>query len=158
MSQQHYATPEANLSETTGEFSDLLIPLLATRPWVKLCAILGFIFSGLSVLLGIGMIVGGSLFDNSVANASNNGLVAAPLGFLGVIYILLAIFYFIPSLYLFKFGSAISRAQVSRSVQDVVNALALQKSFWKFVGVVGLIMIIFMILGIASAIVIPMMM
>jgi hypothetical protein len=66
-------------------------------------------------------------------------------------------FYFIPSLYLFKFSSALSRAQVSRSVQDVVHALKLQKSFWKFVGIVGLIMVIFMILGIASVIVIPMM-
>lgn len=149
MNDQHYATPNADLKPQLTDISDLLSPLLSTKPWVRLCSIVGFIFGALSIFGGVGLIAAGS------ASSSSLGM-GMPMGGLGAIYLIFGALYFIPSVFLFKYASAISLAESSNSMVDVTDALKYQKSFWKFAGIVVLLMIVLFVLGIGAAIIIPM--
>ncbi len=146
MNDQHYAPPSANLQPESGNIMDLLTPLVATKGWVRLCSIMGFIFGVLMIIAGLGLMAGGA------ASA------AIPFGIgLGVAYMLMGLLYFVPSVYLFRYASAIALAQSSENMADITIALTHQKSFWKFAGIMTLIMLVFMVLGMVSAIVIPIM-
>ncbi len=69
----------------------------------------------------------------------------------------MAVFYFFPSLYLHKYANAIGQAIITQKSHDINTALVHQKSFWKFVGIIALVMLGITILGFAAAIIIPMM-
>jgi len=69
---------------------------------------------------------------------------------MGVFYLFLAIFYVIPSVKLWKFGSAIKRLALSGSNTDLEQAIDQQRSFWKFVGI---LIIVGFVTGIAFTIV-----
>jgi len=151
MNDQHYATPSADLKPQSTDLSELLTPLLSTKPWVRLCSIVGFVFGVIMILSGIGLMAAGS------AVGSSSVAMPVPMGALGAIYLIFGALYFIPSVFLFKYASAIALAESSNSMLDVAEALKYQKSFWKFAGIMVLIMTILFVLGIGAAIVIPMM-
>lgn len=147
MNDQHYATPNADLTPDSTDTSDLMAPLLLTKPWVRLCSIMGFVSTVFIILAGIGLMAGG---------AATAGI---PFGAgVGVAYMLMGLLYFMPSLFLFRYASAIALAQQSGSSNDIAMALGHQKSFWKFAGIVMLVMIVVMFIGIGAAIVVPLMM
>lgn len=147
MNDQHYATPNADLTPDSTNTSGLMAPLLLTKPWVRLCSIMGFVSTVFIVLAGIGLMAGGA------------AAAGVPFGAgIGVAYILMGLLYFMPSLFLFRYASAIALAQQSGSSTDIVVALGHQKSFWKFAGVMMLVMIVIMFVGIGAAIVLPLMM
>jgi len=152
MTDQHYATPIADLAADSGGISGVLQPLSATKPWVRLCSILGFISTFFIIIAGVGLMIGDSALNGEAAAG-----MPVPVGAVGIIYLIMGVIYFMPSLYLFKYASAISAAEASHSAADITEAMTYQKSFWKFVGIIALIMLILMLLGIASAVVIPMM-
>ncbi|MEX1329683.1 MAG: hypothetical protein AB1Z29_23010, partial [Desulfobacterales bacterium] len=64
-------------------------------------------------------------------------------------------FYLIPSIWLYKYSSAISRFLGGGGATELGNALVYQKSFWKYVGIMVLISMIVAILGILAAVFIP---
>ena len=147
MNDQHYATPNADLKPDSAGTSDIIAPLVLTKPWVRLCSIMGFISTIFIFLAGIGLMAGG---------AASAGI---PFGTgVGVVYMLMGLLYFMPSLFLFRYASAIALAQDSNSSSDIVAALGHQKSFWKFVGIVMIVMLVVMVAGIGAAIIIPLMM
>lgn len=153
MNDQTYAAPSADLNADSGGILDVLQPLSATKSWVRLCSVLGFISTFFVILMGIIFMMGGSAMEGPATAG-----MPVPIASLGIIYLVMGAFYFMPSLYLSKYASAISAAEASHSVSDISNAITYQKSFWKFVGIVALIMLVFMVLGIGAAVVIPMMM
>lgn len=121
--------------------------LRATRPWTRFMSVLGFIASGLMVLAGAGVIVGERYIPVSEK--------APPLVFMGIIYILSAVCYLIPSIWLSKFSTAVSDFLKSGDAIELGKAIAYQKSFWKFVGILVLLFIALTVLGIIAAIFIP---
>lgn len=143
MDKNQYSAPSANLEVSSAQFSELLNPLLDTKLWVRICSIMGFIVTGLMVLMGVFMMVGMSAFS-SMASAGMGGLGAGFGIGLGLFYILFSLLSFFPSLFLHKYANAINSAQRSRSAADIALALRYQKSFWKFVGIVALIYLAFM--------------
>lgn len=113
-----------------------------TRPWVKFLAILGFIVIGLMVLGGIAMLGGSSL----VPGGAGMGVVFA------LVYFLLALLYFMPCLFLYRYGKAI--AAIPGQGQAALDAaLKNQKSFWKFMGIVTLVVLSIEVLCIVIAVV-----
>jgi hypothetical protein len=152
MSDQYYAPPKSDLKSLSTEIQSLIKPLLATKPWARLCSIIGFIGSVFMVLAGLGMMLGGVAMGQN--SPFGRGLGAG----MGLVYILLSLLYFFPSLFLFKYASKIGVASSTQSAADIVSALEQQKLFWKFAGILVSIMIIFMLIGIASAILIPIIM
>lgn len=120
----------------------MLESLRATRPWVKFLAILGFIGCALMVLVALAMLGGVSKMPGAMAGF-------APV--MGVLYLLFALLYFFPCLYLYRYAGAISRIPESGAAA-MEEALAKQKSFWKFVGMVAAIILalelIFIVFGV----------
>ena len=107
--------------------------LNATRPWVKFLAILGFIGIAFMVLFGLLMIFGFSLLPTQ-SGAPAFGAV------FGVFYFLFAILYFMPCLFLYRYSKAIA-AIPGTGPGALEEALKNQKSFWKFMGVLALILL-----------------
>jgi hypothetical protein len=121
--------------------------LRATKPWTRLLSILGFIGTGFTILLGLGMMLGGNFIPIPPE--------APPLVYLGIFYILTSVFYLVPSIWLSKYSSAIDSFLKGGDSVQLGNAMAYQKSFWKFVGILMLVFIIIAILGLLAAILIP---
>jgi hypothetical protein len=128
----------------------VLNALAGTKPWVRLCSIIGFIFTGLMVIFGLMMMVGGG-FMSFAGNDAGMPFAGFPVVF-GLVYLLLAFFYFFPSLKLWKYGSHIVSLLNSGSMMDLEAALDAQRSFWKFVGILICIVIALYIVGIAIAV------
>ncbi|MBT8367866.1 MAG: hypothetical protein KJP23_24495 [Deltaproteobacteria bacterium] len=119
--------------------------LRATRPWTRLLSILGFILVAISTLSGLALFFGRNFLPTSADTP--------PLILTGVINVAASIFYLIPSIWLYKYSSAISRFLDGGGAIELGNALVYQKSFWKFVGIVILVFIIIAVLGILVAII-----
>lgn len=148
MSQQNEISSNLNTSSNSFNVTKpMLLSLRQTKPWVMLLSIIGFIYTGLMLIVAIVSTFVFSKFDATSALPSS-------LMFT-VIYILMGIVYFFPSLFLFKFASSIGSLLDGGGAAEMEAALSNQKSFWKFVGILILISIVLGILGIAAAIVIP---
>ena len=69
----------------------------------------------------------------------------APAGmfmiFMALIYAVCSLIYIYPALKLWKYANGIERLIHTGSEQDLVDALDQQRSFWKFVGVMMIIML-----------------
>ncbi len=124
--------------------------LNATRPWVKFLAILGFIAIAIMLLCGLLMMFGASVIPGQAGMRGFGTLMA-------VFYILFAVLYFMPCLFLYRYSKAI--AAIAGTGQGAFEeALKSQKSFWKFTGILMLIVIsievIAIVIGILAAVMI----
>ncbi|QJE98345.1 DUF5362 family protein [Luteolibacter luteus] len=131
------------LSASSATSIGVVQGLAATKPWVRFCAILGFIMTGVMALFGVIMMVGMTFAGMSKAGASEMGMLVV----LGAIYLLLAAIYLVPTLRLWKYGTAIMHLMMSGSVTDLDKALEHHRSFWKFVGILMILGTIVSILG-----------
>ncbi len=137
------STPQTTFSPTES----MLLSLRQTKPWARLLSVLGFISIGFMVIVGMvnifvfPKVTGGSSFVPGILMVSIN--------------ILMGLLHFFPSLFLFKFASSISRLLDGGGIKEMEEALLNQKSFWKFVGILILVMFSIAILGIVAAIIIP---
>ena len=121
--------------------------LSETASWCKFISILGFI--------GIGIMVIFSFFTETIFNNTPQAQ-ALPFDLGNVmtgVYLVLALVYLFPILYLFQFSTKMKKALQSKD--DDVLALAFEKlkSHYKFIGVFSIILISLYILGIIGAIV-----
>lgn len=116
--------------------------LRATRPWVFFLGVMSFIGAGFMVIGGLGIAAMGSRMP------------AGPGPALGLVYLVMAVFYVIGGVFLVRYGSAIGRLMSGGGTADMEAALAGQKSFWKFAGILTLVMIVLSVVGVVVAIVI----
>jgi hypothetical protein len=121
--------------------------LQSTRPWTRFLSILGFIAAAILILSGIAMMLGKNFFSKSTDTPG--------LMLIGILNVAVSIFYLIPSIWLYKYSSAISRFLGGGAATELGNALVYQKSFWKYVGILILISMFVAILGILAAVLIP---
>ena len=127
--------------------SHMVDSMRSTRPWAMFISILGFITVGFMLLAAIVIMVLGSVLPQEI-----DGF---PAVLMGIMYIIMSFFYLVPSIYLFRYASAIGSFLDTMSESEMESALSNQKSFWKFIGILGIVMIAFAILGVIAAIVIP---
>jgi type II secretory pathway pseudopilin PulG len=126
----------------------MLDALRQTKPWARFLSIVGFVVVALMIAAGIGVAAVGVFMEG----ASRRGLFYV----LPVLYIVLGVLYFFPALYLFRYAGAIGDALALPSKSEAVErALRLQKSFWKFMGILAMVMMLFYIPGIFASIAIP---
>jgi hypothetical protein len=122
--------------------------LRATRPWVKFLAILGFISVGLMFLGGLIMMA---------ALSSVRGVGATPA--IGLLYWLFALLYIAPAIFLNRYATAIRELLQGGGAPPMEKALESQKSFWRYVGILtvvllciyALIFVIAILVGISGA-------
>lgn len=121
--------------------------LSETASWGKFIAILGFIGIGAMVLFAV---FAGSIF-NSLPQAQT-----MPFDFgyvMSGIYLVIAVLYVFPVLYLFQFSTKMKKALQSKDDAILATAFEKLKSHYKFIGVFSIILISLYILGIVAAIV-----
>lgn len=112
---------------------NMLDSLRATRPWVKFLSILGFVGCDLMLLAALVVGAGSSMLPPSAKAAGFGPGIA-------ILYIVFAAFYFFPCLFMFQYAAAIGR--IGADGQPAMEeALAKQKSVWKFAGVVALVIL-----------------
>jgi magnesium-transporting ATPase (P-type) len=121
--------------------------LRSTRPWTRFLSILGFIAAAILILSGIAMMLGKNFLPKATDSSA--------LMLTGAINVAVSVFYWIPSIWLYKYSAAISRFLDGGGATELGNALLYQKSFWKYVGIIVLISMIVAILGILAAVFVP---
>jgi hypothetical protein len=110
-----------------------LVHFAGIRKWTYFFSILGFIFIGLMVVIAFSI---GTIFS-SVA-----GDMPFPGFFFTGIYLLLALLYFFPVLYLYRFSAQAKKGLAEKNVQDMEMALGNLKAHYTFVGYMVVIMLI----------------
>lgn len=125
-----------------GEQSGMAPPeaietLRQTKPWVRLMSVFGFIATAI-VVLAISL---PALIKPGGPEPEGIGAMIGAM-IVGVIY-------FFPSLFLFQYASRIGALMRSGRRVDLDYALQAQRSFWRFVGVIAIIVLGIYVLAIA---------
>ena len=153
MESNPYQAPSADLygssaPEMSAVPQEIIVPLQRTKFWVRLISVLLWILVIAMVILGVVTGIGAtSGFGASSGRAETVGFM---IGFIGV-YVLIAFIYVFPAIKLWAYGSQIGRLMESRNPQDLVAALNMQRSFWKFVGIMTLISLVLTIVGVVGS-------
>lgn len=120
--------------------------LTEIRKWSMFLAILGFIFLGLLVLMGLFIILAGSLFGGYLG-----GMERVLIFF---VYILIGGLYFFPIYYLLKFSVNMKKAIEQSEQKDMTSAFEYLKSHYKFIGIFTIVVLsLYVLIGIIAAIV-----
>jgi hypothetical protein len=108
--------------------------------WGKFLAILGFILTGLLVITAFS--IGAIMKSIPLPIGGNPFLQTGAFAYVfTAIYLLLALFYFFPTLYLFKFSSKMLSGITLDNNEDVTQGFSNLKSMFKFWGVFSIIML-----------------
>lgn len=117
--------------------------LMEIAKWSSFFGILGFIGTGLMVIVSL---FAGTMF--SKLNAFNPAMSEFPSGagagfsaVFTVLYLVIALLYFFPSLYLYKSGKALKTGLRSNNENEIEEGLKNLKSNFKFWGVFSIIII-----------------
>jgi len=110
-----------------------------TRPWVRFLAIMVFIGAAFILLGGLMIILVG--LTGSIFGASGGVFEQLPGGgfAVGLIYLVVAVLYVPPGIFLSRYASAIKILESTCTSQALEKALKYQKSFWRYVGIMTVI-------------------
>jgi hypothetical protein len=104
-----------------------------TRPWLRL--MLGLFITGMVLLVGAVVALG--LVGAYAGRRSSLISLAAVVPVL-----LVALIYLPPAVYLSRCAQAIHRLQIGGGLPALEDALRSQKSFWKYIGVLALLLVV----------------
>lgn len=128
------ADPRGSVGVAPGIAPDeMLQELRGTRPWVQFVSVISFIGIGFIVLAALG----GLVMSTSVPNAAA----------IAIVYLGMAAVSLWPTIAMYRYGSTIAEALVSRSAADVTRALSHQRLYWKAFGILMIISIAMFVLG-----------
>jgi len=109
------------------------------------------------MLLAAVFIILGGLIGSFGASANSEVASAAPAGAvmigMGVVYAISSLIYIYPALKLWKYAGAITQLIASGSEQDLVHALDQQRGFWKFLGILMIVVLGIYVVAIVVAII-----
>jgi len=118
--------------------------------WSRFLAIIGFIYCGLMVIVGLFF---GSLMGRMMPVMGDSGMSTIGSGFLGVFIIIMSLIMFFPALYLWNFSSKIRKALNNNDQPLLTEALKNLKSFFKFYGILLIVVLSFYALAVIFAII-----
>jgi hypothetical protein len=125
-----YTTAPKDVGGSDADFDGAANMLRQTKPWVRFVSVIMLIASAFMVLGGAFMMLAGA--------AATPG---TPGAFLGLIYMVMAVLYIVPAVFLWRYADRIDIFLRQRSPRTLASALEAQKSFWKFVGILTLIVL-----------------
>ncbi len=135
---------EENLTQNASELklNNYAIGFLKeTAKWVNFLAIMGFIGIGLIVIIAI---FAGAIFS---ALPDSNPYAEISGGIITVIYLLIAVLYFFPVLYMYRFADKMKTALRRNDEDALTDAFMHLKSHYKFIGILTIVMLAFYALG-----------
>ncbi|HVX25805.1 MAG TPA: DUF5362 family protein [Parafilimonas sp.] len=125
------------------------IPYLAeAAKWGKFLSILGFIFCALIILMGLfaGTLMSGVLSQFETESATGLGAISTTV--IMIYYILIALLYFFPCLFLFNFSSKMQTAIRNNDQIYLNNSFRNLKSLFKFWGILTIILLCIFVIAI----------
>lgn len=133
--------------ETMKISQQSLIHLEAARKWAFFLAVLGFIGIGLMVILSLVVFAVGSIgFDQYQSTPF-------PMGFLGFVYLIMAVLYFFPVYYLLKFATNMKTAIALKNELTLEEGFRYLKNHYQFIGIITIIIISIYILALIGIVV-----
>lgn len=120
-----------------------------TKPWVRFLAVLGFIGSGLMVLGGFFMLIGGGLM--AVSDKQAMPFAGFPV-VIALVYLVMGAIYLYPAVRLWAYGTRIGEMLASQSMHDLEAAIESQRRFWRVVGIYVIVLIGIYVLAIAGVV------
>jgi hypothetical protein len=118
-----------------------------TARWARFLSIVGFVLCGVMIIFALfaGSILSTfSRLGNADALSSTMGVGGA---FVSLIYIVIALLYFFPCLYLFNFSAKMQTALRNNDQTNLNVAFSNLKSCFKFVGILTIVFMSFYLLG-----------
>ena len=146
---QPASVPNENLFELQVD-QQRISYLSETARWAKFLSIVGFVFSALLVIFSLffGSII--SIFSKLGSNSDSFGSSAVMSYYsygITIAYIIIALLYFFPCLYLFNFSSKMQTALRNNDQINLNAAFGNLKSCFKFVGILTIVVLSFYLLG-----------
>ena len=142
---------ETNLTPEVKEFKWSLMAidhLQKTAPWIKFFSILGFIGSGIMILVAV------SFLFVSIPTTFSPIPFGNGLAFISPFYVVIAILTFLPSLFLLKYSNKISEIRYAdNSDATIEDAFLWQKKYWKLIGIFMIIYLGFIVLAITGVLI-----
>lgn len=123
--------------------------------WARFLAIIGFIMCGLIVLAGI---FAGSFFSMFMSSGMQDfegmdgGVPAGMGGIMAVVYIIVALIYFFPCLFLYRFAKQMKTAIATNEQGALNSSFQNLKTLFRFMGILTIIMIVIYVIAILIAI------
>jgi hypothetical protein len=111
--------------------------LRETSKWAKFLSIVGFIFCGIMVVIGI---FAASLFA-TMSTQYGSPMPSQLGGLMTGFYIVYAVIYFFPCLFLFRFSTRTQVALRNNDQLQLSTALGSLKSYFKFFGILTIIVL-----------------
>ena len=124
---------------------ETLNQLNTTRKWTMFLAIIGFIFLGLFIVMGV---IAGTFL--SAFNSVETGL-GIPESLMFVIFLAVAVIYFIPVLFLFRFSKHTAHAVQTLDKQEFHKAIKNLKSYFVYLGILLIILLTFYVVALIVA-------
>jgi hypothetical protein len=125
-------TSEIRKIEIEGES---LNHLNTTRKWAMFLAIMGFIFLGIMLLVGLIAGVFLSAFKSGLDSNGATGIL------MGLFIVIMAAVYFFPLLYLFRFSKHTANAVQNLDKQELYKAIKNLKSYFVYIGILIIIVL-----------------
>ncbi len=126
------------------------IYLSETARWANFLSIVGFV---LSVILAIAGLFMGVFLGSTSSTYGNSSFIGA--GFAAVFYLIIAVLYFVMSLFLYRFASKMKMALYTNDQETLNNSFLNLKNLYKMMGILTIIylslIVLFMIFGIGAA-------
>lgn len=123
-------TQQKEINQTMEIDGSIMSILNETRKWTKFLSIIGFI--GVGILLLMSLFIGSIL--STTMESMPQSMPFSP-SFIGVIYVVIAIVYFFPVLFLFNFSNKLKTALYTRNQEELYNAFNNLKRHFKFIGI-----------------------
>lgn len=151
-----YSAPASNPYGAGGGSADSISPstisvLAGTKPWVRFLSVMFWIGVVLMLLIAAGMGVMGAIGGPIEEAVSKSGAFGgAPMIVIAILYGVMALLYVYPAVKLWAYGTRIGSLCTSMSVADLDAALNEQRRFWKYVGILMIVMMcayVVMIIG-----------
>lgn len=120
--------------------------LKSSASWASFLSIIGFVGITFMIIVGIFSLTMSS-FLSDFSDFSKVNMTG-----IGIVYLIMAIFYIFPTYYLFQFGDKMKTALKNHIQSDMDESLKKLKSMFKFIGIMTVIAICISIASIVFAI------
>jgi hypothetical protein len=124
--------PPATAEPAAANDADAVSLLVQTRPWVRLIAVVIFIALGF-VVLGTALLF--------MASGQLPGIGRREATMAAAMMVGIAALYVAPAIFLWRYAGSIDRLQRGGGPPALTAALSQQKSFWKYMGILLVVML-----------------
>lgn len=112
--------------------------LKETAKWANFLSIVGFVIVGLMILFGLFF---GAIIGAFMSGMQDESIPAMSGGLMGLIYVIIAIIYLMPTLYLYRFGRRTKEALKADDTDALTRAFKQLKSCFKFLGIMMIVVL-----------------